>query len=347
MDEEKRMTNAYKVLSALEIEGLTDTSDEFAFDVLTGLAESPKRLPSRYFYDDRGSEIFQQIMGLQEYYLTDCEEEILGEHGEAILAATGAGPLSLVDMGAGDGKKTLLLLARLATAGRPCQYLPLDISEAAMANLTELVKERHPEIRVDGVVSEYFSGLRWLGLQAQDPAAGTDNPTRLVLFLGSNIGNLDRPRARTFLRRLWTSLAPKDHVLIGFDLKKDIDLLLNAYNDSEGVTASFNLNLLNRINQELGGHFDVDRFRHFSTYNVFSGAMESYLVSLDPQQVRIDRLQSSFTFRAWEPIHTEYSYKYLLADIERLASESGFEIVEHFHDRQGYFVDSLWRVDKG
>jgi len=340
------MSRSYKVLTAVELEGLTDVSDEFAFDVLTGLAESPKRLPSRYFYDDRGSEIFQHIMGLDEYYLTGCEEEILSEHGDAILAATGAGPLSLVDMGAGDGKKTLLLLDRLAGAGRPCHYLPIDISEAAIDGLCSLVSERYPELRVEGLVSEYFQGLQWLGLQARSGGESATNASQLVLFLGSNIGNLDRPRARTFLRRLWTGLAPGDHVLIGFDLKKDIDLLLHAYNDSGGVTASFNLNLLDRINRELGGQFAVDRFRHFSTYNVFSGAMESYLVSLDPQEVRIDRLKSSFTFRAWEPIHTEYSYKYLRADIERLAAESGFAVVEHFRDRRGYFVDSLWRVEK-
>ena len=341
------MSSAYRVLTALELEGLSDPSSEFAFDVLTGLAESPKRLSSRYFYDDRGSELFQQIMGLEEYYLTGCEEEILAEHGQAILAATGDGPLSLVDMGAGDGKKTMLLLDRLAASGRSCRYLPIDISEAAMAGLTGRVQDRYPNIAVEGVVSEYFSGLQWLGHQPRWSVAGTTEPTILVLFLGSNIGNLDRPRARTFLRRLWTGLAAGDHVLIGFDLKKDIERLLDAYNDSGGVTASFNLNLLRRINRELGGHFAVDRFRHFSTYNVFSGAMESYLVSLDAQEVRIDRLQSSFTFRAWEPLHTEYSYKYLLADIERLAAESGFEVVSQFHDRQGFFVDSLWRVKKG
>jgi len=340
------MNRTFRVLTAAELEGLTDPSDEFAFDVLTGLAESPKRLPSRYFYDDRGSELFQEIMDLEEYYLTDCEEEILTEHGEAILAATGNGPLALVDMGAGDGKKTFLLLDRLAASSRPCDYLPIDISQGAMANLTDQVEERHPGMRVEGVVSEYFSGLRWLATQAQSQR-GADTPSRLVLFLGSNIGNLDRPRARTFLRRLWTGLSPGDHVLIGFDLKKDIDLLLAAYNDKSGVTASFNLNLMERINRELGGHFDVDRFRHFSTYNVFSGAMESYLVSLHAQEVEIERLQSSFTFRAWEPIHTEYSYKYLPADIERLALESGFEVVQHFGDQRGFFIDSLWRVDKG
>lgn len=334
------------MLTAAELEGLTDPSDEFAFDVLTGLAESPKRLPSHYFYDDRGSELFQQIMDVEEYYLTDCEEEILTEHGEAILAATGEGPLALVDMGAGDGKKTFLLLDRLTASNRPCDYLPIDISQGAMRNLTDQVEVRYPGVRVEGVVSEYFSGLRWLGTQAQ-PQRGGDTPTRLVLFLGSNIGNLDRPRARTFLRRLWTGLSQGDHVLIGFDLKKDIDRLLAAYNDKGGVTASFNLNLLDRINRELGGHFEVDRFRHFSTYNVFSGAMESYLVSLDAQEVEIDRLQSSFRFRAWEPIHTEYSYKYLPADIERLAAESGFEVVQHFGDQRGFFLDSLWRVEKG
>jgi len=312
-------SGTYRVLTALELDGLSDPSSEFAFDVLTGLAESPKRLPSRYFYDDRGSEIFQQIMELDEYYLTGCEEEILEEHGQAILAATGDGPLSLVDMGAGDGKKTLLLLDRLVAAGRSARYLPIDISEAAIAGLTGVVEGSYPDIAVEGVVSEYFSGLQWLGHQPRRSAVGTGDSSQLVLFLGSNIGNLDRPRARTFLRRLWTGLASGDHVLIGFDLKKDIELLLAAYNDRQGVTASFNLNLLTRINRELGGHFSVDRFRHFSTYNVFWGAMESYLVSLDPQEVRIDRLQSSFTFRAWEPLHTEYSYKYLLADIERLA----------------------------
>jgi len=340
------MSTSYKVLTALELEGLKDPTAEFAFDVLTGLSESPKKLPSRYFYDARGSDIFRKIMALEEYYLTDCEEEILREHGDAILAATGDRPLSLVDMGAGDGKKTLLLLDRMAAHGRPCRYLPIDISEGAMAGLITVVQERYPDIPVEGVVSEYFSGLQWLGHQARRPADGAAESTQLVLFLGSNIGNLDRPRARTFLRRLWTGLAPGDHVLIGFDLKKDIELLLSAYNDHEGVTASFNLNLLMRINRELAGHFDVNRFRHFSTYNVFSGAMESYLVSLDPQEVRIDRLQSSFSFRAWEPIHTEYSYKYLISDVERLARESGFEVVSHFYDRQGYFVDSLWRVDK-
>ena len=338
------MTKHYKVLSAQEIEDLTDPSAELAFDVLQGLSERPKRLPSKYFYDDQGSRLFSQIMKLDEYYLTNCEHEILSRHGRAILGATGSGPLTLIDMGAGDGTKTLLLLEQLQEDGRASRYVPLDISEGAMAGLATTVQAHCPGLRFEGVVAEYFSGLKWL---AQQPRwSDHEDSHRLVLFLGSNIGNLDRPRSRTFLRRLWTALDHGDYVLIGFDLKKDIDVLLRAYNDEQGVTAAFNKNLLARINRELGGHFAPEKFRHFSTYNVFSGAMESYLVSLDAQEVAVDGLNTRFRFREWEPIHTEYSYKYLRSDIERLAAESGYVIREHFLDSDGSFVDSLWRVEK-
>jgi uncharacterized SAM-dependent methyltransferase len=135
-------------------------------------------------------------------------------------------------------------------------------------------------------------------------------------------------------------------MLIGFDLKKDIDLLLRAYNDTGGVTRAFNLNLLTRINRELGGDFDVSKFRHFGTYDVFSGAMESYLVSMEEQSVFVRQIGRSFAFEAWEPIHTEYSYKYLISDIEKLATETGFQVLEHLFDSKRYFADSLWRVHK-
>ena len=168
-----------------------------------------------------------------------------------------------------------------------------------------------------------------------------------MLFLGSNIGNFDAVRARAFLRRLWGSLHENDRVLIGFDLKKDIELLLAAYDDSRGVTSAFNLNLLRRMNRELGADFDVDAFRHFGTYDVFSGAMESYLVSLEAQVVRVAALQQSFAFDAWEPVHTEYSYKYLRSDVEALADDTGFVCETRFEDARGWFLDALWRVEKG
>ena len=168
----------------------------------------------------------------------------------------------------------------------------------------------------------------------------------MVLFLGSNIGNFDHNEARFFLRNLWINLNDGDLVLIGFDLKKEINLLLKAYNDSTGITARFNLNLLERINRELGGEFDISKFRFFSTYEVYSGAIESYLVSLVEQEIPIKDIGRSFYFRSWEAIHTEYSYKYHISDIEGLAAETGYRVKEHLFDSRRYFVDSIWEVKK-
>jgi len=308
----------------------------FALDVLTGLSETPKKLNSRWFYDDQGSRLFQKIMALDEYYLTDSEREILETHGAAIATNYIGRPVDLVDLGAGDGAKTMLLLERLREAGADVRYVPIDISEDAMRGLCERVEARFPGLPVNGVVGEYIPALRWLATQDERP--------RLLLFLGSNLGNFDKPRARAFLRRLWSGLKTGDRVFIGFDLKKDIELLLAAYNDQEGITRAFNLNLLHRINRELGGDFRVDQFRHYGTYNVFSGAMESYLVSLETQTVTIGALRHSFQFEAWEPIHTEYSYKYLPEDIRDLADTTGFDIQAVYSDRRGWFCDALWRV---
>ena len=242
----------------------------------------------------------------------------------------------MVDLGAGDGSKTFLLLEALRAAGASVRYVPVDISEGAMASLHAKVAVRMPEQHVHGLVGDYVGALRHL--------ASVDERRRLVLFLGSNIGNFDKPRARAFLRRLWTGLRPGDHALIGFDLKKDIEVLLAAYNDRNGTTAAFNLNLLERINRELGGHFDLSTWRHYGTYNVFTGAMESYIVSLVEQHVPIDALRTSFHFMPWEPIHTEYSYKYLEHDIGDLAAFTGFEVLARYHDDARWFCDALWRV---
>lgn len=333
------MTSGYTVLGPQIVEALHDPLRDFAYDTLVGLSEIPKRLSSKYFYDDRGSRFFQRIMAVPEYYPTSCEKEILERHADAIVAPFLDGPLNLVDLGAGDGAKTMILLEALRRAGADFTYAPIDISEGAMKHLVATIRERMPGVRVEGLVSEYNDGVHYLGRDR-----GRKN---LVLFLGSNIGNFNRVQARAFLRRLWSSLQEGDHLFIGFDLKKDIEILLAAYNDPSGVTADFNLNLLHRMNRELGADFDVESFRHYGTYNVFSGAMESYLVSLEPQVVRIDALEQSFAFDAWEPIHTEYSYKYLRSDIESLASDTGFEIVERFEDERRWFLDALWRVERG
>ena len=307
--------------------------------MLVGLSEDPKRLPSRFFYDDAGSDLFRQIMALPEYYLTAVETEILEAGAARLVDTLPEGEIRVVDLGAGDGVKTAIILRALRAAGAQFRYVPIDISEGAMRQLVTAMSASVSGISIDGIVSEYTDGLHWL-------ASSNGSGHNLVLFLGSNIGNFDRPRSRAFIRRLWTALGDGDRVLIGFDLKKDIDTLLAAYNDSSGVTSAFNLNLLTRINRELGGDFDLERFRHFGTYDVFSGAMKSYLVSLVEQEVQIDALATSFHFEPWEPVHTEYSYKYLRSDIRSLAASTGFEIELELIDERGWFVDSLWRVNR-
>lgn len=311
---------------------------QFALDVLHGLSEKPKRLSSRWIYDDEGSRLFSAICDLDEYYPTRCEAEILKSHTPSILSGAGVDSLDIVDLGAGDGRKSNIILEAALKQLKDVRYVPIDISEAAMAGLVNATQAKFGKLAVRGIVGEYFDSLNWLSRDTKR--------RNLVLFLGSNIGNFSMVQARVFLRQLWEALNPDDRVLIGFDLKKDIDLLLDAYNDSKGVTAAFNLNLLARINNELGGEFDIGNFRHFATYDVYSGAMESYIVSMEKQTVAVRGLRTSFEFDAWEPIHTEYSYKYLQSDIEGLAAATGFEIVSQFHDSKRWFTDSLWRVVK-
>jgi dimethylhistidine N-methyltransferase len=310
----------------------------FASDVLVGLSQTPKRLSSRYFYDERGSRLFQKIMDLPEYYLTACEFDILQSQTEEFSSLMGKERFNLVELGAGDGRKTSILLRHFLDKDLAFQYIPIDISEASMQSLSNHLNINFPELTSKGIVAEYFDGLKWLNFM--------DSQRNMVLFLGSNLGNFDKAHARAFLHNLWNALNDRDFAVIGFDLKKDIDLMLRAYNDSKGVTAEFNLNLLRRINRDLGGNFDLSKFHFHSSYDVFTGAMESYLVSKESQTVFIKEISQSFSFKPWEPIHTEYSYKYLESDIRDLAAETGFIIEKQLYDSKKYFVDSIWRVKK-
>lgn len=325
---------SWRVLEA----GETGRNRQFADDVLVGLFRVPKSLPSRYFYDEEGNRLFQKIMELPEYYLTGCELEILESHRERIAAHIGEGAFNLVELGAGDGSKTRILLEHFSARGMDFRFVPIDICEPALVQLVERCGKEFPGIPLEGLVSEYFEGLAWL--------SGLRGRRNVVLFLGSNIGNFDASGARVFLRSLWNSLNDEDLVLIGFDLKKDIEVLTRAYNDPRGVTAEFNLNLLRRINRELGGNFRLEGFEHYSTYDVLTGAMKSYVVSREKQRVSLDALKTHFPFRAWEAIHTEVSHKYSPGDISSMAGETGFEIVDEMYDLRRYFTDSLWRVRK-
>src|SRR5262245_18470906 len=332
------MPATYRILQPSDHADSFNERDAFALDVLVGLSSTPKSISSKYFYDERGSELFRQISLLPEYYLTERELEIIDHRWANVAAAAGDRPFNLVELGAGFSQKSLLLLERFAEAGLTFRYVPIDISESAMVGLIDSLGQLYPQLEVTGLVTEYFNGLRWLNRRYRR--------RNLVLFLGSSSGNFNHERSCFFLRSLWNSLNHDDVALIGFDMKKDTNLLLRAYSDSEGVTGEFNLNLLTRINRELGANFDLSKFRHFATYNVSSGAMESYLVSQEKQIVFIEAIGRSFRFEPWEALHTEYSYKYLTSDIERLAEETGFEVDQHIFDSRNYFADSVWRVQK-
>ena len=306
---------------------------ELAQHVAEGLRRAPKTLSSMYFYDDAGSRLFQQIMNLPEYYPTRAEFAIFREHGAAIAAAlspAGGGDFALVELGAGDGAKTKLLLRELLAAGAPFTYAPVDISAGAMTGLVAALKQELPTLDVAPVVADYATAL-------------TELPTRpgskAVLFLGSNIGNFGPAERLDFLRQLAAPLAPADRLLIGFDLQKDPRRIRAAYDDAQGVTAAFNLNLLTRLNRELAADFDLAHWQHYTDYSPLNGAVRSFLVSTRAQQVRVAALDETFDFAAWEVIHTENSYKFTLPQIEDLAAEAGLRVVEYFTDAATDFAD--------
>lgn len=208
-----------------------------------------------------------------------------------------------------------------------------------METLFSKLKNNYDEnLIVEGLVGDYFDGIRTLVKQTKRK--------NFVLFLGSSIGNFNHAEAEKFLRQLWYVLNPGDYVLIGFDLKKDLNILHSAYNDTKGVTSEFNLNLLSRLNETLDADFDRSSFMHQGVYNVQLGAMESYIISTKKQAVKIGDLDKEFTFKPWEGIHTEYSYKYTQTEIEMLAKDTGYTVINHLFDSKRYFIDSVWEVCK-
>jgi dimethylhistidine N-methyltransferase len=311
-------------------------ADCFARDVKEGLTGENKKIPCKYIYDEEGSQIFREIMELPEYYPTHCELEILQSNKELLGSVFSGKNFYLFELGAGDGKKTRVLLDYFQQRGADFRYIPIDICYSAVHRLMEDLNSNFHQLKATGLVSEYFSGLRYLEEIAER--------IRLVLFLGSSIGNMDPREARAFLKGIHDSLDHGDYFLIGLDLKKDIDVLTRAYNDSAGITERFNKNVLLRINRELGGSFDPDRFVYHSIYEPRYGAVRSYLISTGKQEVYIDAIDCRVRLEKWEAIHTESSYKYDEADIQKMAAQSGFTIKENFRDSRGFFVDSLWRV---
>ncbi len=325
-------------LSGSEASIQQSPKEVFALDVLMGLSSKPKMIPPKYFYDDEGSRIFQKIMALKEYYPTKCESEIFENHAADIARLLPRERINIIELGAGDGTKTKVLLSEILKSGLPVHYYPLDISESVLEVLCSHMAKELPELEMTALACDYFAGINWIRNHVEGRS--------LVLFLGSSIGNFNLPQARVFLRTLWNATGEGDLFLCGFDLKKDMDVLLSAYNDPAGVTKKFNLNLLTRLNRELEADFDIAAFDHFGTYNVTLGAMESYLISRKRQTVHIKELNKAFRFKAFEPIHTEFSFKYLPEEIEDLAVETGYTTAASFFDSRRYFCDTLLKVRK-
>lgn len=296
------------------------TEDAFGAAVAAGLAQRPRTLPPRYFYDAAGSALFERITGLPEYYLTRTEAAILERRAAECPPAD-----TLVELGCGAATKTRLLLDRLFRDRQSVAYMPVDISESALLGALPPLLVRYPGLTVSAICGEYPEALGRL------PRRGG-----LVLFLGSNIGNLEPHAARALLASL------RGHrVLVGFDMQKPVEMLLAAYDDAEGVTARFNRNLLARINRELGGDFDLDAFEHRAVYNATAGRIEMHLVSRRGQKVRVEALRTTFKFSAGEAVHTENSYKYTPAQVERLAARAGFRLESTWTDEQAWFTVAL------
>ncbi|MGY2132000.1 L-histidine N(alpha)-methyltransferase [Hymenobacter sp. HD11105] len=311
----------------------TIAASEIARHVASGLQKSPKSLSSKYFYDDAGSKLFQQIMALPEYYPTRTEFGLLTTHRAAIVDAlrpASAEPFYLLELGAGDGLKTKILLRELLDLGVNFTYMPVDISAGALDGLTASLQAELPKLRVEPVVAEYTAALT---LMAARPGR------KVVLFLGSNIGNFTPSDRREFLRALTQPLNPDDRLLIGFDLQKAPRIIRAAYDDAQGVTAAFNLNLLTRLNRELEADFDLANWQHYTDYDPISGVVRSYLVSTCTQQVHFGALDQIVEFAAWEIIHTENSYKFTRPLITQVATEAGLEVLNFFTDEQAYFAD--------
>ena len=308
-------------------------NEAFSADILAGLSAKPKRLSSRYFYDDAGSELFQKITAHPDYYPTRKELEIFQRIAPLLPEQVSGSAVEIIELGVGDGHKTRLLLEGFLAAGLDVKYTPIDISEQAMT-LLENNLPQHANFSVSGIVGDYIDALSLIDKSA--------DVQRIVLFLGSNIGNFDLPSSTGFLHRVRAQLTPGDLLLIGFDLKKDISVLTRAYNDSAGYTREFNLNLLRRINREFDADFDTEKFDHVGIYNPTLGAMESYLIATCKHKVRVGALDAKFSFAPYEPIHTEYSFKYHEGDIEKLCKTAGFRVLEHYTDSERYFLDSLW-----
>ncbi|MDQ6814839.1 MAG: L-histidine N(alpha)-methyltransferase [Bacteroidota bacterium] len=308
---------------------------EFLKDVVQGLSAEEKVLQSKYFYDAKGDVLFQKIMACKEYYPTRCEMEIFTQQtGELVHVLTGEKhEFDIVELGAGDATKSIHLLKGLLNNQVAFTYYPVDISNNVIGQLKQNLPLQLPGLKLQALNGEYFQML--------EKAKTLSDKIKVVLFLGGNIGNVALEKAGEFSKSLRQHLNTGDLVLVGFDLKKDPKTILDAYNDSTGLTRDFNLNLLERINRELQGNFDLNNFYHYATYDPQNGATKSYLVSKKKQTVSV--AGKDFYFKTGEPIFMEISQKYTVEQTDDLARQTGFQPVHHLLDTKGWFLDAVWK----
>ncbi|ARG96940.1 L-histidine N(alpha)-methyltransferase [Legionella micdadei] len=330
------MSAKFKTLAVDDADFFYDETQEFSHDVLIGFSKAHKEINSKYFYDEYGSELFNQITRHPDYYLTNCELEILDTYKNDLASSLKNEKFNLIELGPGEGIKTRLLIDYFLADNLSFSYYTIDISKKYLNQIIEQFNNQLPHLETVALNADYLNGIKWLG--------STSKNRNFVLFLGSSIGNFDINSTKEFLGMMRNFLHPGDYVLIGFDLLKNIDVLMRAYNDRDGITREFNLNLLRRMNYELGANFNTESFYHYGTYNVYLKRMESYLVSNKAQIVYIEALKKSFKFKEFEAIHVESSHKYTFSKVAKLARATGFEIVRNFTDSNQYFLDSLWRA---
>ncbi|MEJ5961691.1 L-histidine N(alpha)-methyltransferase [Pedobacter immunditicola] len=310
--------------------------DQFLKEVLDDLRRKPKKLNPKYFYDEAGDKLFQQIMNSEEYYPTNCELEIFQEKTEdlATVLKNGFDDFDLIEMGAGDATKSSYLLKELVRQQVTFTYRPIDISTTMIEHLESTLEEVIRGLKVEGLNGEYFQMLKHVNTISKKK--------KVILFLGGNIGNFEVTEANAFCRQLKSYLQPGDLVLIGFDLKKHPAIIRAAYNDKEGFTKEFNLNLLRRINRELGADFETAQFEHYPSYDPATGECRSYLISLKDQVIHL--AGHKIFFAENEFISMEISQKYSVEETDQMALRSGFIPVKHFLDSKRWFLDAVWQV---
>jgi dimethylhistidine N-methyltransferase len=322
--EQKPLDRArFRWISCGETEEIIDT----VADVIDGLNQPQKTLPCRYFYDDRGSELFEQITNLPEYYPTRTEQAILEQYAAEIVQLTGA--CELIELGSGSSRKTRLLLEAYSQIDRELHYCPIDVSAGILKSTAIALLNQYPDLKLSGLAGTYEQAL------AQLPPAEREN--RMLIFLGSTLGNLNDKECHQFLTRIQQAIQPGEFFLLGVDLQKPIEIIEAAYNDSQGVTAAFNLNILRHLNHRYGGNFDLEQFEHYAFYHPVKHQIEMHLRSLQNQTVLLQDLNYHVTVQAGETIHTEISRKFYLPTLTETLEDCALKPLHIWTDAQQWF----------